>query len=371
MLFFSLLVLLGIRQCSSGPAPSGTGLQFSPLWTMLAVLGLIATVFASNNTQSQVSYGLLGLTFFFALLAIGANHPFNTRLGIILDKLLSSQGLALLLLSAGIVFVMRAATNETAQRILIGVLILVAFSFFITILKENSTPAKELFKNLTGLELGLNVILTLAVIGILWQGGITNRFVRFLLYLSLVFLIPASIGSGVTVIKSGFTDFKNGMGNIPSMPDLPEIPKTSPEWLKDMWNETTPILKSWPVFTRWATLAGIISFALFVISALLKSKAITATFLFLTVLATLVGILTFYADSQVGSVPPSKTPVSKHQDMIERERRDQERKNAGRKQGKLPLGTKMRLSPDGKSGLVFVPDRQSRPELPPGFAYSN
>lgn len=239
-----------------GSGGASTGVTGSPLsfpWLFLGFASLVGAVFASNNTQSQVSYGVLGLAFFCFILAIGPDYPLNVRLGKILDQVLSSQGLALLAMSGGVAFALKNTTNPTSAKILVGVLGIMAFTFAIPLLKGAIDPTRDGFRTLTGLELNLNVVLLLTVIGILWKGDVQNRFVRFLLWMSLIIFIPASIAAGVKVIKRGFKEFANEVSvlltNIPT-----HFQDSTPDWLKELWAETVPHLKGLPWWSKWVGL---------------------------------------------------------------------------------------------------------------------
>ncbi|MDQ1284591.1 MAG: hypothetical protein QG620_939, partial [Patescibacteria group bacterium] len=276
------------RGCSGSSVPTGTGLPVSLVWTLLTLLALVGTVFTSNNTQARVAWGVLSITFYFSLLSIGPDYPLNIRIGRILDQILTSQGLALLAMSAGVVFVMKNTTNTTVMKILTGVLGIMAVSFAIPLVKNSIGTTTDIFKTLTGLEFNLNAVLMFTVIGILWKGNVTNKFVRFLLWISLAIFIPSSIAAGVTVIKKGLQAFTDELPAIQSL--LNYIPDSAPGWLRDMWTETVPVLKGLPLWAKWIAVSMVLFVILISTGSLLSGKnPIWPVLIFIIISAILAG----------------------------------------------------------------------------------
>jgi hypothetical protein len=222
------------------------------------------------------------------------------------------------------VFALKNTTSPTATKILIGVLGIMAFTFAIPLLKDSIDPTKTAFNSLTGLQMDLNVVLLATVIGILWKGNVQNRFVRFLLWVSLIIFIPASIAASVKVIKQGLTEFTNEVPVITNLPTY--LPDSTPDWFKELWGETVPFLKGLPLGAKWLILGGTALFVVFLLYIFFRSRRVVApattgatgssgllgAVIALALIAILVGLLFFtmkrYDTNSSGGVPAAGSP---------------------------------------------------------------
>jgi hypothetical protein len=221
LLIFPLLTFRGfVTSTSGGTVMSTISFPFVLLGALIA--GGVIHIARNENSSKLAIGGLISLSFFCFLLAIGDNHPLNTRIGILWDSITSFTGLGLIGLGA-LAYFGAKGENGIPQNVMKCVLIAVSVKFALPLIQGYWPEATKLWKDVTGIDFGLSAFLAIFSTWLLFskvQDGNKAKkriqgFPRLALWLILIsILLPSAISSNAKVINDGREAFKK---EVPGM----------------------------------------------------------------------------------------------------------------------------------------------------------
>jgi|GEM_PF-6922243 len=220
-----LLLIMSLRDCSGGSAPSATEakegrMAMGPF--LLAVI-LFAGAFYSNSKEKEkmpfFAFSLAGVGLFFTLISLGSNHPFNSKVGTLWDLVLSGTGLGLFITAIVIVFL----AIHTSKTNLTGLSKVLAVAAGAVILSWVLPVLKEKIQTVTGLEFTWIFFLALGFLGLYAWRRKRYLFVIFLIlitswigtenYTKLVDGIPDQLKPGIPAyLEPGFDKLGKAFG---------------------------------------------------------------------------------------------------------------------------------------------------------------